>query len=172
MAGQNQYQCVKNVYSVYRTALMNRKYYGYRLASVKRWNFWLEIGILVGTSTTVGSWAIWKAPPGVNVWGAVAGLATLAVIIKPVLNLSSSVERYTKLFVGHGDGYYDLKKMVADLARTQVYSNDTDKIFKSVLDRLQALASEDDPKPDQKLCRRCFEEVKREVAVDSLWWPT
>lgn len=172
MAGSDLYQCVRNVHNTYRTALMNRKYYGYRLASVRTWNFWLEIGILVGTSTTAGAWGIWKAPPGANVWAVVAALATLAVIVKPILNLSKSVERYTKLFVGHGDAYYDLQMMVADLAGTKAYTNGTDKAFKGVLKRMQVLASEDDPKIDQKLRRKCFKEVKEEVAMNSLWWPT
>jgi hypothetical protein len=167
------YDCVKNVNDTYRTALMNRKYYGYRLSLVKRWNTVMEIVIATGTSSAIGAWAIWKSTSvGANVWAILAGLAALFAVVKPFLNLSKRVEIYSELFVGHGDVYYDLKTITMELARVRDYTDKIHEAFERALERIKQLALKDDPKIDDKLRRKSFEEVKREIQVESLWWPT
>lgn len=172
MTGASLYDCVKNVNNTYRTALMNRKYYGYRLSMVRTCNKALEILIAVGTSSAVGAWAIWKSTSiGANVWTIVAGLAVLLAVVKPILDLSKDVERYSKLFVGHGDVYYDLKTITMELGRVRGYTDKINETFEKTVERIKQLALEDDPKIRKKLRRRCFEEVKEEIPVESLWWP-
>jgi len=173
MTGTSVYDSVKNVNNTYRTALMNRKYYGYRLSTVRTCNRALEILIAVGTSSAIGAWAIWKSTSiGANAWTIVAGLAVLFAVVKPILNLSKDVERYSKLFVGHGDVYYDLKTITMELARLRDYTDKMNETFQKTLERIKQLALEDDPRIDEKLRRRCFKEVKEEIPVESLWWPT
>jgi len=173
MTGAALYDSVKTVNNTYRTALMNRRYYGYRLSVVKRRNTILEIVIAVGTSSAVGAWAIWKSTSiGANVWVVLAGLATLFAVVKPFLNLSKHVEKYSTLFVGHGDVYYDLKIILTELARVGDYTDKMHEAFGRALERIKQLAPEDDPKINEKLRRRCFEEVEKEIPVESLWWPT
>lgn len=173
MTGEALYDCVKIVNNTYRTALMNRRYYGYRLSVVKTWNAILEIVIALGTSSAVGAWAIWKlTSAGENVWAALAGLATVFAVVKPFLNLSKHVEKYSKLFVGHGDVYYDLKIITTELARVGDYTDKMHEAFGRALERIKQLAPEDDPKINKKLRRRFFEDVKKEIPVESLWWPT
>lgn len=167
------YDCVKNVNNTYRTALMNRKYYGYRLSAVKTWNTAMEIVIAVGTSSAIGAWAIWRSTSvGANVWAILAGLATLFAVVKPCLKLSKRVEKYSELFVGHGDVYYDLKTITMELAGFRDYTDKIDEAFRRTIERIKQLAFKDDPKINEKLRRRSFEEVKREIPVESLWWPT
>jgi len=139
---------------------------------VKTWNAALEIVIGVGTSSAIGAWAIWKSTSvGENVWAVLAGLATLFAIVKPFLNLSKHVEKYTKLFVGHGDVYYDLRTITTELARSRNYTDKMDEAFGRALERIKQLAPDDDPKVNEKLRRRFFDEVKKEIPVESLWWP-
>jgi len=172
MPGASLYDCVKDVNNTYRTALMNRKYYGYRLSVVKTRNTVMEIVIAVGTSSAVGAWAIWKSTSvGENVWVILAGLAALLAVVKPFLNLSKRVENYSELFVGHGDVYYDLKTITMELARVKDYTDKMDEAFWRAIERIKQLALKDDPKIDDKLRRRSFEEVKKEIPVESLWWP-
>jgi hypothetical protein len=172
MTGEALYDCVKAINNTYRTALMNRKYYGYRLSLMKTWNVVLEIIIAVGTSSAVGAWAIWKSTSvGENTWAILAGLATLFAVVKPFLNLSKHVEKYTKLFVGHGDVYYDLQTIATDLARVRDYTDEMHEAFKRALERIKKLALDDDPKINEKLRKRYFEEVNKEIPVGSLWWP-
>ncbi len=68
MTNSTLYDSVRAINNTYRTALMNRKYYGYRLSLVKNWNVGLEIVIAVGTSLAIGAWVIWRSPVGENTW--------------------------------------------------------------------------------------------------------
>lgn len=173
MPNASLHDCVKNVNNTYRTALMNRKYYGYRLSAVKTWNTRLEIVIAVGTSSAVGAMVIWESTSvGANVWAILGGLAVLFAVVKPFLNLSKRVENYSELFVGHGDVYYDLKTITMELARVRDYTDKVHEAFERALERIKQLAPKDDPKINDKLRRRAFEEVKKEITVESLWWPT
>jgi len=172
MADTVLYDCVKVVNDTYRTALMNRMYYGHRLSIVKRWNLLLEIFVAIGTSSAIGAWTIWKSTAvGEHIWPILAGVSTLLAVIKPFLNLSKHVEKYTKLFVGHGDVYYDLRSITADLVRCRDYTDKMHEAFVRALGRIKQLAPDDDPKISEKLSRRFFEEVKKQVPVESLWWP-
>ncbi|MCX5999623.1 MAG: hypothetical protein NTU41_08560 [Chloroflexi bacterium] len=167
------YDRVKALNDAYREALMNRKYYGYRLSRVKARSLCMDIVIAVGTSSAIAAWAIWKSTSaGANAWAALAGLATLLAVLKPILNLSKEVDRYTKLYVGHGDVFYDLETIVTKLGNVGNYTDEMQAAFDRAHDRIKQLAPDDDPKVDRILLRRCFEEVKAEKPVDSLWWPT
>jgi hypothetical protein len=172
MNADDLYECVKAINNAYRTASMNRKYYGYRLSRVKLLNVGLEILVAVGTSSAIGAWWIWRSSSaGETAWAILAAAATLLAILKPILKLSDQVERHTKLFVGHGDVYYDLKLIASDLARAKNYTDEIDKNFRRTVERIKELAPEDDPKINDRLRRKSYEEVKREIPVESLWWP-
>jgi hypothetical protein len=133
----------------------------------------MEIIIAVGTSSAIGAWVIWKSTSaGENAWAVLAGLTTLLTVAKPFLNLYRHVEKYTKLFVGHGDVHYDLQTITTDLARVRDYTDEMHEAFKRTLERIKKLAPDDDPKINEKLRRRSFEEVNKEIPVGSLWWPT
>ena len=82
------------------------------------------------------------------------------------------MEKYSELFVGHGDVYYDLKTITMELTRFRDYTDKIDEAFRRTIERIKQLALKDDPKINEKLRRRSFEEVKREIPVESLWWPT
>ncbi|MDM7999306.1 MAG: hypothetical protein QUS33_04730 [Dehalococcoidia bacterium] len=166
------YDSVKALNDAYRTALMNRKYYGYRLSRLRTVSRAMDIVIAVGTSSAIAAWAIWKSTSaGENAWAVLAGLATLFAVVKPILNPSKDVDRYTKLFVGHGDVAYDLETIVRKLGRVGSYTDEMQVAFERAHARIKELAPDDDPKVDKKLLRRCFAEVRAEKPVDSLWWP-
>lgn len=172
MKGAALYDCVKSINDTFRTALMNRKYYGHRLTTKRSCCVILDIIIAVGTSSAVGAWFIWReTPAGKNAWAIIAGLAALLAVIKPFLNLPKQIEKYSKLFIGHGDVYYDLKAITTELARVRDYRSKVQEAQGRVLDRIKQLAPEDDPKINENLRRRFFEEVNREIPVESLWWP-
>ncbi|MGO9137256.1 MAG: hypothetical protein ACLP9S_04645 [Syntrophales bacterium] len=167
------YDCVRVVNNTYRTASMNRKYYGYRLSSVRRINIVLEIAVAVGTSSAIAGWVIWKSTSvGELLWAILAGISTLIAVVKPIINLSRQIEKYTKLFIGHGDVYYELQTIVLDIMKMKDYSTQSDQAFKSALEKMKKFAADDDPKPNKKLLRKCYDEVNKEIPMDSLWWPT
>lgn len=162
---------LNDLYDAYRTALLNRKYYGCRLDSFRTRNKCFEALIAVGTSSAIGAWAIWREGLGPTAWAILAGLATLLAVIKPFLGLAQGVERYTKLFVAHGDSFFDLDLLVKEARRSRHYTKDMDAAFRKTVDRSRQLAPEDDPRPDERLLRQCFEEVKKEIPANQLWLP-
>jgi hypothetical protein len=165
------YNSVRTLYSQYRTVSLNRKYYGNRLQTFRGWDRFFEITIAIGTSSAIGGWAIWHASIGSSLWAVLGALVAVLAVIKPFLQLSKQIERYTKLFIGYGDTFYDLDLLVFEIGRTQIYSNEMDKAYRKTLERLRLLAADDDPQPNQKLLRKCTAEVNKEIPMTSLWWP-
>jgi hypothetical protein len=163
------YRSVRDLYDNYRTAYMNRKYYGYRLETIKRWNNAAEIMIAAGASTSIGG--LFLGNKLEVFWRVYSGLVALLAITKASLQFSKQIERYTKLFVGHGNTYHDLYLIVTEVNRTETFSSQMRKTYREALERLKQLASEGDPLPSQRLVRRCFDEVNREIPVERLWWP-
>lgn len=159
------------LYRTYRTALLNRKYYASRLTSYRRWNLTLEIALAIGTSGTIGAWAVWKDGNGKYVWTYVAGLAALLAVLKPLLALPKQIERYTKLFAGYSDLFYDLEQFSNEARINKTFNRDMLKSYNRALDRYRKLSTDDDPTPDEKLRRRCYEEVLNEIPASSLWIP-
>jgi hypothetical protein len=132
----------------------------------------LEISLAVGTSGTIGAWAFWKTGYGQYAWTAVAGLAAILAVLKPILALPKPIERYTKLFAGYSDLYYDLEQISNEVKITGALSRDTLKSYNRALDRFRKLSIDDDAKPDEKLRRKCFEEVLRAIPASMLWMPS
>ena len=159
------------LYNLYRSSILNKKYYGARLAAFKRWNMRLEILIAVGTSTAIGTWALWRGDRGSIAWAIITGFVTVLAIIKPFLQLSRRVEKYSKLFVGHADVEWDVKKLVDSTPGTQSFTPAMRETYQSILDRIRKLAVDDDPNPDEELREKCADEVNTEVPLRVLWYP-
>lgn len=162
---------LKQIYDHYRTVLFNQKYYAHRLTTVKRWNLSLEILLAIGTSAAIGTWVIWDTGIGEKFWPLIAGASAVLAILKPILQLPKLIERYSKLYIGHSELFYELKDLVSNIAVSQNLTNDTWEAFQLGKPRYRKLALEDDPKPIKKLRKRYFEEVKNEIPADKLWMP-
>ncbi len=162
---------VKAVYDAYRTELMNRKYYGARLASLGRRSNALDVLVAVGTSGAVGGWHLWQSATGQTVWQLLAGAAALLALAKPFLQLPRQIERATRLFAGHGVAFYDLKAIVEEIARLEDLTPEMLARYAAVRERTKSLSPDDDPSPSRALVRRSYNEVLREIPAGSLWWP-
>lgn len=162
---------MRELYEKYRTALLNRKYYGKRLSDMHRLNLIFEILIALGTSSALGAWIIWRDSLGSTFWAVISGLAAILAVVKPILNITGKIERYTKLFVGHGDVFFDLERIVKDVERLRDYTREMDESFENAVNRLRELAPEDDASPSAKILDLCFREVNREVPAERLWIP-
>jgi len=162
---------VRAVYAKYRTELMNRKYYGCRLAATKQLGKVLDIAVAVGTSTAIGAWALWRTAGGQSVWASFSGAAAIVAIIKPFLHLPAQTERYARLFAGHSAAFYDLQALVHEIGRMRDYPETLHATYLAINARANALSSEDDPSPKKRLLRRCFRQVNQEIPSNDLWWP-
>jgi len=172
-AGKVLLRSVKDLQDTYRTELLNRLYYGYRLARVKRWNLFLEIVVAIGTSSAIGAWVIWqKTETGEIVWAILAGAAALVALLKPVLQLPKKVEQYSKLFVEHGNLFYQLDILEKEVTRHQGFTPETDRAYWKVLEKARGLAIDDEPNPSKRLIKECCKEVNQKIPKSTLWRPT
>lgn len=161
---------VKDLQDAYRTELLNRLYYGHRLATVRRWNYALEVGLAVGTSSAIGAWTIWQGEWN-SVWATIAGAAALLAILKPILRLPTQIERYSKLFVEHGVLFYELGTLVRDVTIRRFVTPEIEGAYRRLQQRIRGLSVDDDPIVGKRLRDRCREEVLAEIPVESLWRP-
>src|SRR5689334_3804544 len=81
------YRTIQRAYNSYRTAEMNRRYYGYRLASWKRTSSILNWGVALGSTTSaIAALPLWQTPGGKIAWSALAFVAAGAAIAQSVVD--------------------------------------------------------------------------------------
>ena len=162
---------LKDLYGNLRTAAMNRAYYGNRLEKLRfRIKAW-EVMIALGTSSAIASWAFWKESLGEYAWLALSAVATILAILKPIFNWAKDIERYGKLFAGHGDVLFDLERLAQRASATQTFDKAARDRYDEVIVRYGKLFAEDDPSPNRKLVESCYEDVKRRYPADRFWLP-
>jgi hypothetical protein len=163
---------LNRLYDDYRTALYNRKYYGCLLQKYRRWNFLFEVAIAIASSSAIGSWLIWRSTDfGQNVWALISGITAVLAVVKPFLEFPKQIERYSKLFAGHGDVFHDLDAIVREVESERGFTSKINKKYAETLGRIKELAVDDDPQQDMALARRIQEEVNREIPPEELWNP-
>lgn len=162
---------LRHLYDAYRTARMNRLYYGWRLTALKRWNLGFEISIALASSAVVAAWGIWRVGAGQLAWNAVAGIGALLALVKPFLQLAERIERYGRLYAGHGDVCFDLERVVERVAETHLVVPEHRAAYDACGERTRKLAPEDEPNPRPRVLRRAYEQVKREIPAAGLWMP-
>src|SRR5688572_12095384 len=100
------------LYDEYRTAILNRKYYGHRLKIAKRQELVADLIVAIGTSSAVAGWTFWQTPRIATVWSVIGAAAALAAILKTALPLAQTVERYSKLYTGYSGLCFDIKQII------------------------------------------------------------
>lgn len=163
---------LRRIYDSFRTALLNRKYYASRLQRYRRVNFSWECILAIGTSGTVAAWSVWNEGLGKIVWAVLGGTVAVLSILKPIVGLPKSIERFSKLWTGHSRIYYDIEQVVSDIKATRRVTPEMLAVLSDARKRYRELALDDDVKPVERLRRKCFAEVKKEIPVSSLWYPS
>jgi hypothetical protein len=162
---------LKRIYTNYRLAAMSREYYACRLSRFKQWNLGFEIVLAIGASSSaVAVWYIWKAQVGQLIWALISGLAAVLAILKPILRLPDAIERYSKLHVGYTELAYDYQMVVDEIKAHGGISHEMQEALTSAETRMKKLTMADDPKPSERLLRKCQNSVKRVVPKFPEWW--
>ena len=164
---------LKYIYNSYRTALLNRKYYGERLNFFQKANFWMEILIAVGAagSSGIAGLAIWGTITGQYAWLGVSATATVLGVLKPIFQLGRHIEKCTNAHAGHTNVYFDLRAIVEDIEVSKALPPKLVEKYQSIRKRIINLGGLDDPKPRKNLIRKLQAEVNSEIPPESLWVP-
>lgn len=162
---------LRQIYDLHRTALLNDKYYACRLASMKRNNKIFEIVLALGTSTSLSGLTLVKEPPVLYVWSALALLSAVAAIVKPVLQWSNDIERYSKLHMAYLDLYHELNAAVGDIAAQGGLTSHSLRLLDAARERHRSFSRDGDERPASGLHDRCWREVNRQHPAESYWRP-
>ncbi|WP_218028603.1 hypothetical protein, partial [Pseudomonas mandelii] len=103
---------VWDVYDLLRTARLNQLYYGRRLLTFERRNFWAEITIACTSSTSaIAGFAFWKTTAGQPYWQGFLAVAALVAIAKPFLSYAKKIKSYEELLIAYRLIAYDLRDL-------------------------------------------------------------
>lgn len=160
------------IYNEYRTVVLNKKYYGHKLKTAKRWNLGVESVIAVGTSSTISAWTFFGTPGGKPIWSVIGIAVALITVFKPIVPLSSNLERYSKLAAGYGGLCFDLKSIADEIRIARDLPPDILASFRQVQARLKELDVADDITPSRSLLSKYYIETNQQVPPESLWMPT
>jgi hypothetical protein len=164
---------LEELYNTYRTAALNKEYYGAKLARYQRLNTIMEITIALGaTSSGISALTLMKYEPvGAIIWGVITSISALLAICKPFLQINKKVERYSRLFAGHLDSYITLNALVIRIRRKRELTEDMLKQFDKAEQRFNELSRGDDPITDTKVALECEKVVRRRIPEECLWYP-
>lgn len=170
---------LEEVYDNYRTSLMNAKYYASRLTSFRIYNRIYEIILALGMSSAIAGWSFFQEWTfGKKAWAIFSGLVTVLAVLKPILQLPSQIERYSKLHIGYTNLYYDSVNLVSRINESKKEISESKSIPPEILQtreatqkRFKDLALQDDIKISKPLLRKCYDEVNAEIPVKYLWYP-
>lgn len=143
------------IYDAYRIAALNKKYYGRRLASYRRLNFWIEIAIAIGTTGSGGiaGLAIWGTLPGSYMWLVLSGIAAVLAVVKPVLQLADRIENYTKLYAGYVGAFVELQDICEEISVAHAITDGLKERYGRSRKILRELAPLAEPDPDTRLVK-------------------
>jgi hypothetical protein len=164
---------VWTAYDRLRSVRLSVKYYGRRLQYVERFNFWLELCVLVATPTSVvaGLW-FWKLEVGQTVWQWLGAIAAVAAVVKQLLGLTKRIKEYESVLAGYRVLEYDLRELKDNIERKRKFDPALQSELRRIIQREKALAGKSpEPIEHKKTKRICEEEVNEEFPVDRFFIP-
>jgi hypothetical protein len=161
------------VYDRLRSARLSVKYYGCQLHRVERLNFWLDIIVMAAApSSAIAGWALWNEPTGKQAWQVLAGVAGIVAFVKPLLSLPKKIKEYESILTGYRTLEYDLIELKGQIEQKRRYDAPLQTEFRKAQQRERALiAKTPEARENERLKRRCQEEVLRELPVTSFFVP-
>lgn len=158
---------LKWLYDRYRTANYNALYYGEALSTERKRNRYIEIAVAFTTPGAIGG-IIATEHGAVLLIGIIA---SILAAIKPILNISDNIQRYTRLFTSYKEVASELKLLVEKVRSEQDFTAETRLRFVSQAKKMSDLDSLDDPKMNEIREKRCYEEVNRKFPPNYFWHP-
>jgi hypothetical protein len=133
----------------------------------------MEIAIAIGATGSGGiaGLAIWGTISGQYAWLWISGLATVLGVVKPILQIGTRIENYTKLYTGHSSIYLELKSVVEDIEVSRSIPPRLAEQYEAIRKRIIELGGLDDPHPNKRVIKALQDHVNLEIPPDSLWAP-
>ena len=157
---------------LYRTFLLNQKYYAHKLNSYKFWNRVMDIVVALATSSAFAGLAIWKSALGANFFSVLLAVSVIVSVLRPVLKLSEGIDRYSKLHYGYSQLLFQIESVLTDIRRQGGPKDGHVRTIADIDDRYRNLALEDDAGPNLELLKRFQAEVNEAHPPERVWLPS
>jgi hypothetical protein len=164
---------VWQVYDQLRTARLNVKYYTRRIATLKSREFWLDLVLAIAapSSAVAGLW-FWSHPIGQGAWKALAVIAAVVAVVKPLLKIGDKVQAMEEAVSAYKALDHDLYCLTLDIDRERAYSPQSQQRFKEALVRKGVLVGRKlEESESMTLKRKCEQEVLTELPGESFFVP-
>lgn len=164
---------VWTVYDKLRTVRLNVKYYGRRLASLERQNFWIELllATTAPSSAIAGLW-VWQTASGKEAWLGLGVLTAVVAVTKPLLGLTKRIKEFEGVLSGYRLLDFDLMQLKSRIEQKQTYNSALEADFDKISDRERALVKDTpEPRAKQNVTKACEAEVIRELPKDHFFVP-
>ena len=161
-----------DVYNLLRTARLNVRYNEKRLKSLQRRNLYMEfiLGLTV-SSGMAGLW-IWQNAVGGYIWKALITVAAFLAVLKPLLKLSDQIQKTNEDLTSYAMLDYKLQLLITEITQYKKYDDPLRDRFLKLKESEGSIISKSPPEStDNKLIRECYEQVNRELPVDSFYIP-
>jgi hypothetical protein len=164
---------VWDVYDQLRTARLNETYYGCRLQTFERLNFWSEIVVAVtSSSSAIAGFAFWNSDAGSSLWKFMLALAAVISVVKPLLNLTKKIRLYEELLAGYRLLVHDLKDLRIDISQSREYTKAHQARFKKIIEKQRLLADKSPERTENKSVKMgCQIAVQVEMPTSSFYVP-
>lgn len=164
---------VWDVYDLLRTARLNQLYYGRRLQTFERRNFWAEV-IIASTSSTsaIAGFAFWKTTAGQPLWQVFLAIAAVIAIAKPFLNYAKKIRKYEELLGAYTLIAHDLRDLRVDISQARDYEKSHQARFKTIKARLRSFVDKTPERVESSVTKKiCEQQVISELPSDKFYIP-
>lgn len=164
---------VWTVYDSLRTMRLNAKYYGCRVQTLERCNRGMEFLIAVAApSSAVAGWSFWKYGIGASAWQILGGIAALAAIVKPTLNLTKDIKVMEGLVSEYCVLDAELMEIKAAIQQKGHFDASSQAQYRRIMERMRPLVGRSPEKrPKRRVLRKCRQEVDQELPAENFFVP-
>lgn len=163
---------LEQIYELQCLSRMNAIYYELRLSRVQLINTTLDIFIALTASGSGLATLLSSADsPFKHAWTALAVLAAIAAIIKPIYAPGKMIEAFTRQQHGYLANYFALKKLSFAVRQEGGVTPEHRKRHDTFYDRHVQLSAEDEATPHEKCRQRAREMIDKELPPERFWWP-
>lgn len=161
------------VYDKFRTIRLNVHYYGRRLQTFERYNFWIEttLAIFAPSSAVAGLW-FWRMEYGKMVWLFFGAITAVLSAIKPILGLTKRIKAFEGILSGYRLLEHEIRTLMISIEQKRKYDSVLQTEFKRIHEREKPLISQNiEAYPVERVRKQCQERVESELPPNIFFIP-
>jgi hypothetical protein len=122
----------------------------------------IELVIALATTSSVAALSLWSTDVGKQIWQALAIVAALTSVAKPLLNLSDRIKRFQMTVSGYESLVYDLRQLTEHIKTIARYGESESQEYARILERERVLATNPPETGEDRRLKRKYEKMVNE----------